>query len=78
MTNIKQVSMYNYYVNNFDTPDVHFDYSSISHKSCRIYKSKKGANTDIWIHQWWDQVSRSSKYPYKHGPLGIPEVGSGV
>jgi hypothetical protein len=31
-----------------------------------------------WIYQRWDQVFRRSKHPYKHGPLDIPEVGSGV
>jgi hypothetical protein len=35
-------------------------------------------NTDPWIYQRCDQVSRRSKLPYKHGPLDIPEVGSGV
>jgi hypothetical protein len=35
-------------------------------------------NTDIWIYQRWDQVPRRSKYVYKHGPLDIPEVGSGA
>jgi hypothetical protein len=26
------------------------------------------ANTDLWIYQRWDQVSRRSNHPYKHGP----------
>jgi hypothetical protein len=29
-------------------------------------------NTDLWIYRYWDQVL------YKHGPLDILEVGSGV
>jgi hypothetical protein len=33
---------------------------------------------DLWIYQKWDRVPRRSKHPYKHGPLDIPEVGSGV
>jgi hypothetical protein len=37
-----------------------------------------GLYTDLWIYQRWDQVPRGSKYPYKHGPLDIPDVGSGV
>jgi hypothetical protein len=35
-------------------------------------------NTDPWIYQRWDQVLRRSKHPHKHGPLDIPEVGSGA
>jgi hypothetical protein len=35
-------------------------------------------NTDPWIYQRRDQVRRRSKHPYKHRPLDIPEVGSGV
>jgi hypothetical protein len=34
-------------------------------------------NTDLWIYQRWDQVTKRSKHPYKHGPMDIPEVGSG-
>jgi hypothetical protein len=30
------------------------------------------------MYQRWDQVSRRSKHPYKHGSLDIPEVGSGA
>jgi hypothetical protein len=32
----------------------------------------------LWVYQRWDQVSRRSKHPYKHRPLDIPKVGSGV
>jgi hypothetical protein len=35
-------------------------------------------HTDPWIYQRWDQVFRRRKHPYKHRPLDIPEVGSGV
>jgi hypothetical protein len=30
------------------------------------------------MYQRWDQVLWMSKHPYKHGPLDIPEVGSGA
>jgi hypothetical protein len=35
-------------------------------------------NTDPRIYRRWDQVPRRSKYPNKHGPPDIPEVGSGA
>jgi hypothetical protein len=35
-------------------------------------------NMEPWMYQRWDQVPRRSKHPYKHRPLGIPEVISGV
>jgi hypothetical protein len=41
-------------------------------RSKHLYKDR------LWIYQRWDQVSRRSEYPYKHIPLDIPEVGSGI
>jgi hypothetical protein len=29
-------------------------------------------------YQRWDQVPRRSEHHYKHGPLDMPEIGSGV
>jgi hypothetical protein len=47
-------------------------------KLCGKYKSNSWANTGSWIYQRWDQAPRWSMHPYKHGPLDIPEVGSGA
>jgi hypothetical protein len=33
---------------------------------------------DPWIYQVPGAEARRSKYPYIHGPLDIPEVGSGT
>jgi hypothetical protein len=41
-------------------------------------RSKHPYKDGLWIYQKWNQVSRRSNYPYKHRPLDIPEVGSGV
>jgi hypothetical protein len=38
-----------------------------SHKSCRKYKFDNGENTDLWIYQRRDQVSRRSKRPLSIG-----------
>jgi hypothetical protein len=57
---------------------VHITNNHRSHKSCGKYKSENRANKDFWIYQRWDQVLRRSKHPYKHGSLGIPDVGSGA
>jgi hypothetical protein len=36
----------------------------------RGQKTDSRAETDPWIYQWWDQMPRRYKHPYKHGPPG--------
>jgi hypothetical protein len=57
------------------TTNSHWFHKCSRNYKCKPYRKYNGPNTDSWVIQGMDQVSRRSKRPYKHGPLNLPENG---